>query len=70
MVSLQGALFFAFFFFLFFFFLAFLRAALVTYGGSQDRGPTGAAAAGLHHSHTGSEPRLRPTPQLPAVPDP
>ena len=29
------------------------------------RGPIGAAAAGRHHSHShaGSEPRLRPTPQ-------
>ena len=31
-----------------------------------------AAAAGLHHSYSivGSEPHLRPTPQLTAVPDP
>ena len=42
------------------------------YGGSQARGPIGAAAADLHHSHSnkGSEPRLRPTPQLMATPDP
>ena len=42
------------------------------YGGSQARGPVGAVAAGLHHSHSnvGSEPRLRPTPQLMAMLDP
>ena len=41
-------------------------------GGSQARGPIGAAAAGLHHSHSnvGSEPRLRPAPQLMATLDP
>ena len=41
-------------------------------GGSQARGQIGATAAGLHHSHSnvGSEPRLRPTPQLAAMPDP
>ena len=38
----------------------------MAYGGSQARGQTGAAAAGLHHIHSnaGSDPRLRPTPQL------
>ena len=48
------------------------RAALKAYGGSQARGLIGAVAAGLHHSHSysGSEPRLRPTPQLTAMPDP
>ena len=48
------------------------RATLVSYGGSQARGRMGAAATGLYHSHShaGSEPRLRPTPQLTAVPDP
>ena len=41
--------------FLHFFF--FLRAAPMPYGGSQARGPTGAIAVGLRHSHsnTGSE---------------
>ena len=36
------------------------------------RGPFGAIAAGLHHSHSnaGSKPRLRPTPQLMAILDP
>ena len=39
------------------------------YGGSQSRGPIGAAAASLHHSHgnMGSEPHLRPTSQLMAT---
>ena len=61
----QGATFFLFFFLLF-------RAALVAYGGSQARGPIGAVAAGLHHSHgnAGSEPHLQPIPQLMAMPDP
>ena len=40
-------------------------------GGSQARGPIGAFAAGLgqSHSNVGSEPPLRPTPQLTAMPD-
>ena len=44
----------------------------MAYAGSQARGPIGAAAAILHHSHsnTGSEAHLRPTPQLTATPDP
>ena len=39
----------------------------MAYGSSQARGESK-----LHHSHsnTGSEPRLRPTPQLTATPDP
>ena len=42
------------------------------YGGSQARGPVGAAAAGLYHGHNNarSKPCLRPTPQLMAMPDP
>ena len=53
-------------------FFVFFRAAPTAHGGSQARGPIGAVAAGLHHSHsnTGSEPCLRPTPQLVAMPDP
>ena len=47
-----------------------LRAALVAYGSSQARGQIGATAAGLYHSHTESEPRLPPTPQLTAMLDP
>ena len=45
-------------------------AAPAAYGGSQARGLIGAVAAGLHHSNAGSEPRLQPTPQLTATPDP
>ena len=40
------------------------------YGSSQARGRIRAIAAGLHHSNTGSEPRVRPTPQVTATPDP
>ena len=59
------------FFFFFVFFFAFSRATLVAYGGSQARGPIGAAATGLRQSHSnaGSESRLQPTPQLTATPD-
>ena len=48
------------------------RAALVAHGGSQARGQLNASVTGLHHSHsnTRSEPRLQPTPQLTAMPDP
>ena len=55
-----------------FFFFVFSRATSEAYGGSQARGLIGAEAAGLHHSHSkaGSEPRLRPAPQLTATPDP
>ena len=44
----------------FFFVFCLFRAALAAYGGSQARGPIGATAAGLPHSHsnTGSEPHL------------
>ena len=43
----------------------------MAYGCSQARGLIGAVAAGLCHSHsnTGSEPCLRPTPQLIAMLD-
>ena len=48
------------------------RAALEAYEGSQARGLIGAVAAGLRHSHSNarSEPSVRPTPQLTAIPDP
>ena len=48
------------------------RASCATYGRSQARGRTGAAAAGLHHSHSNarSELCLAPTSQLMATPDP
>ena len=46
-------------FFFFFFFL--FRAVAMAYGGSQARGLIGAAATGLHHSHSnaGSKPHLQ-----------
>ena len=48
------------------------RATPAAHGGSQARGPIGAEAAGLSHSHSNvrSEPHLRPTPQLTAMLDP
>ena len=59
-------------FFLSFFFFLLFRATLAAYGSSQARSLIGAVVTGLHHSHsnTRSEPRLRPTPQLMATPDP
>ena len=56
----------------FFFFFVLFRAALTAHGGSQARGTLGAEAAGLCHSHSnaGSEPCLKPTPQLMTMPDP
>ena len=55
-----------------FFFGLFRVATMVAYGGSQARGRIGAAATGLHHSHSNvvSELHLRPTPQLTATLDP
>ena len=57
--------------FYFYFFLIF-RAAPMSHGRSQARGRIGAIAASLRHSHSsvGSEPHLRPTPQLLVTPDP
>ena len=54
------------------FFLYFSRAAPVSYGGSEARGLIGAVVAGLCQSHSngGSEPCLKTTPQLRAMPDP
>ena len=59
-------------FFFLFFFLPFLGPLPAACGGSQARGPTGALATGLDHSHSnaGSKPHLWPTPQLTATPDP
>ena len=59
-------------FFFFFCLFAFSRASPAAYGGSQARGLIRAVAASLCHSHSnaGSEPRLQPTPQLTATPDP
>ena len=46
--------------------------ALAAHGGSQAKGLIGAVATCLHQSHSymGSEPHLRPTPQLRATSDP
>ena len=67
-VILQNFLFVCLFVFVFFFAISW--ADPVAYGGSQARDQIRAVAASLHHSHsnTRSEPRLRPTPQLTAVP--
>ena len=48
------------------------KAAPAAYGDSQAGGLIRAIAADPHHNHSnsGSEPRLRPTPQLTARPDP
>ena len=55
-----------------FIFAFFFTAILTAYGGSQDRDPTGAAAAGLCQSHSNarSQLHLRPTPQLMTTLDP
>ena len=52
-------------------FILLFRAAPAACRGSQARGLTGATAASLCHSHSNvrSEPRLRTTPQLMAMPD-
>ena len=75
----KGSLFyFIFFYFILFYFILFyyyfclFRAAPMAYGGSQARDLIRAVAAGLFHSHSNarSEPGLRATPQLTAMPDP
>ena len=60
------------FFFFNFYFFVFSRATPKAYGDSQARGRIRVTAAGLcqSHSNTGSEPHLRPTPQLTAMLDP
>ena len=57
---------------IFFCLFVFSRAAPRAHGGSQAKGPIGAVAAGLCHSHSNSrpKPRLQTTPQLTAMPDP
>ena len=68
----KGKVFFFFFFLSFVVVVAISWAAPAAYGGSQARGPIGAAAASLcqSQSNAGPEPCLRPTPQLTATPDP
>ena len=58
--------------FFFFFFLGLFRVTPAAYGGSPATGQNGAAATGLHHSHSNarSEPSVPPTPQLMVTPDP
>ena len=64
--------FFVFCFFGLFVFVVVVAISPAAYGGSQARGRIRAVATGLHHSHSHarSEPRLRPTPKLTAMPDP
>ena len=53
-------------------FVSLFRAGPAAYVNSQARVQIRAAAAGLHHSqrNAGSEPQMRPTPQLMVTPDP
>ena len=69
MVALEFAVYVFFFFLVFFVF--FSRAVPIAYGGSQARGPIGAAAASLRQSHNNARSELhpQPTPQLTATPD-
>ena len=55
-----------------FFFFGLFRVTPTAYRNSQARGQIGAIAAGLHHSYSNarSKLRLRPAPQLMAMPDP
>ena len=50
----------------------FFGGGTAPYGGFQARAPIGAVAAGLHHSHSNTEPELHlpPTPQLMTMSDP
>ena len=70
--TLCVGLFFPFILFYFFVFLPFLGPLPTAHGGSQARGLIRAVATGLRqrHSNAESEPRLQPTPQLTAMPDP
>ena len=58
-------------FYFIFVFLPFLGPLPAAYEGSQARGLIGALATSLYHSHShsGSEQRLQPTPQLTVTPD-
>ena len=55
-----------------FWFVCLFRATPAAYGNSQAKGQIETVAASLRHSHrnAGSDPHLRPTPELTAVPDP
>ena len=52
------------YYYYYYYYYCLFRAVPAAYGRSQARGPIGAAAACLHHSHSnaGSELHLRPTP--------
>ena len=66
-VNAVGNIYLSFIFFIFYFFVfCFFRATPSAYGGFQARGLIRAVAASQRQSHSnwGSEPRLRPTPQL------
>ena len=56
----------------FFFVVVLVFLTAVPKGSSQAKGQIRAVAAGLYHSHShaGSKPHLRPTPQLKAMPEP
>ena len=58
--------------YLFIYLFIFSRTAPAAHGGAQDMGLIRAVATSLHqrHSNSGSEPLLRPTPQLMATPNP
>ena len=60
------------YYYYYYYIFAFSRAAPMAYGGSQARGLIRAVAAGLRQSHNNarSQPRLQPTSQLTATPDP
>ena len=53
-----------------FYFCFLFRAAPAAYGSSQAKGRVRATSAGHSHGNVGSEPRLRPTLQFMAMPDP
>ena len=78
LVSVMGSLYtlqwqnFLIFTFIYLFIYLFFRATSEVYGSSQAKSRIVATAASLYHnqSNSGSEPHLRSTPQLMAIPDP
>ena len=68
--SMNSGFYFIYLFVCLFIFLS--EAAHMAYGCSQAKGPIGAIAASLHHSHSNARSKLHlpPTPQLKARPDP
>ena len=55
---------------IFIYLLLLFRVTPMAYGDSQARGPVGAVAPSLRHSHTRSKPCLWPIPQFTATTDP